>query len=334
MKLIRTFLCVLLLSLNSLSYAQALGGDFSLRDQTGQRFELQQLRGQVVLLFFGFTHCMSVCPDSLAKIKAAIQQSQQPENIKAVFISVDPERDTVERIKEYLAPFGASFIGLTGNSMELKTVLDAYQIRVKLLKKSDADQDYMVDHTADIYVLDRNGKIASLIPYGMPLEHIQQVLQSQLATNEMTKPPSASSNTVDLAAWSVSDLEGLKQDLKQFQGQPLVINFWASWCPPCRQELPSLNQAWQTLKAENLQMLAVNIGDSPMAAQAFLKDYPIDFNVWLDENASSFKAWPIRGLPTTLLIRADGSVSDKIVGEQDWMQPELIAKIRALQAQP
>jgi cytochrome oxidase Cu insertion factor (SCO1/SenC/PrrC family) len=334
MSVIRTFLCLLLLSLNSLSYAQALGGDFSLTDQTGQRFELQQVRGKVVLLFFGFTHCMSVCPDSLAKIKAAIQQSPQPENIQAVFISVDPERDTAERLKTYLAPFGENFIGLTGNQTELQNVFDAYQIRVKLMKKTADDQDYMVDHSADIYVLDRNGKIASLIPYGMPVEHIQQVLQTQLAATDKTKSIETTQKSPDLVAWQVTDLRGLKQDLTQFQGKPLVINFWASWCPPCRQELPSLNQAWQTLKDENIQMLAVNIGDSPAAAQAFLKDYPIEFKVWLDESASSFKAWPIRGLPTTLLIRADGSVSDKIVGEQDWMQPEFMAKMHALQAQP
>lgn len=324
----KTMLFSLLLLFTSASWAQTLGGNFSLTDQHGQRFELQQLRGKVIVLFFGFTHCPSVCPDSLAKIKAAVQAHPR-EQVVALFITVDPERDSVERIKAYLEPLGQQFIGLTGRPEMIKPVLDAYQIRVKTMKKTPEDQQYMIDHSADIYVLDRDGKITHLIPYGLPAEHLQQVVQAQLAA-----PQKSAQVTQDfspaLSIWQVTDLTGKQQDFSQFQGQALVINFWASWCPPCRKELPSLNQAQARLKDANIQMLAVNIGDKPAAVQQFLADYPIEFRVWLDENASSFKAWAVKGLPTTLLIQKDGKVRERIVGERDWADENLLAQIRAL----
>lgn len=327
MKRIRTYLFILLISLSSLSYAQPLGGDFKLTDHHGRSFELSQLRSKVVLLFFGFTHCMSVCPDTLAKIKAAIQSIKQPEQFAVLFITVDPERDTIPRLKEYLAPFGNQFLGLTGSPDELQKVFDAYQIRVKLMKKTADDNHYMVDHTADIYVLDRTGKITALIPYGMPPEHIQQALQAQFEPQTTLLPETVLAN---LDSWQVTDLQGKQQDLKVYQGKALVVNFWASWCPSCRKELPSLNQVWKTLKTDHIQMLAINIGDASSAAQAFLQDYPIDFTVWLDENATSFNAWDITGLPTTLLIDAEGRVQEKIVGERYWMEPSLLEKIKNL----
>lgn len=326
MNYLKALLLSLLMLWVSSSYATPLGGDFSLSDQHGQRFQLEQLRGKVVLLFFGFTHCPSVCPDSLAKIKAALQGVPKTE-AAAVFVSVDPERDTLEHLQAYIAPFGEQFIALTGSNTELQTVLDAYQIRVKPMKKSPSDQTYMVDHTADIYVLDRQGKLASLVPYGLPTEHLQKVLTEQLA---LATPEASTNLPKERAVWQVTNLNGAPQDLSQFKGKALVINFWASWCPPCRQELPALNQVQALVKGDNIQMLAVNIGDKPAAAQQFLADYPIDFTVWLDENATSFKAWSVKGLPTTLLIQSDGSVKERIVGERDWMEPSLLKQIRAL----
>lgn len=320
----------LLMLFSSSSWSQALGGDFSLTDQHGQRFELQQLRGKVVILFFGFTHCPSVCPDSLAKIKAALQH-QPLEAATALLITVDPERDTVERLKAYIEPFGEQFMALTGTAQEVQHVLDAYQIRVKLMKKSVDDQNYRIDHTADSYVLDRAGKVAALIPYGLPTEHLQNIVQAQLAAPQQVIPVAQIENPAP-TNWQVTDLAGQPQTLTAFKGQAVVINFWASWCPPCRSELPSLNQAHALLQEENIQMLAVNIGDKPEAAQRFLADYPIDFPVWLDENASSFKAWSIKGLPTTLLIDTTGTIKARIIGERNWTDQDLLDQMRALKA--
>ncbi|WP_020394369.1 SCO family protein [Thiolinea disciformis] len=309
------------------SWSKPLGGDFSLTDQEGQRFQLEQLRGKVVLLFFGFTHCPSVCPDSLAKIKVALQTAPK-EQVAAVFVSVDPERDTVERIRAYIEPFGGQFTALTGSATELQPVLESYQIRVKSMKKSPNDQKYMIDHTADIYVLDRMGKIVGLVPYGLPTEHLQKVLSEQIEPSKLSDVLETTNALVD---WRVTNLQGEPQTLAPFKGKAMVINFWASWCPPCREELPSLNQAQALLRTTTIQMLAVNIGDKPAAAQQFLADYPINFTVWLDEDATSFKAWALQGLPTTLLIQSDGLVKERIVGERNWSDTALLEKIQSLE---
>lgn len=132
--------------------------NFTLTDQNGEPFTLTDQKGKVVLLFFGFTYCPDVCPMTLATWKR-VQDALGPdaENVRFVYITVDPERDTPEKLKNHLAVFSADFIGLTGTPAQLDSVYNGYGVIREKVTISESAAGYLVNHTASMYFLDRNG---------------------------------------------------------------------------------------------------------------------------------------------------------------------------------
>ncbi|XWS55516.1 hypothetical protein CRYUN_Cryun09bG0006800 [Craigia yunnanensis] len=134
----------------------AIGGPFSLINHDGKRVTEKDFFGKWTLVYFGFTHCPDICPDELQKLASAIDKIKEKVGIEIVpvFISVDPERDTVEQVHEYVKEFHPKLIGLTGNSDEIKKVARAY--RVYYMKTVEEDSDYLVDHSIVMYLMDPN----------------------------------------------------------------------------------------------------------------------------------------------------------------------------------
>ena len=123
--------------------------------------------------------------------------------------------------------------------------------------------------------------------------------------------------------------EGIHK-LSDYKGKPVIINFWASWCPPCRAELPSMNRAWKKVKDEGIEMIALNVGEDEDAVFAFSGEYPIDFTILLDETGEELHNWGIRGLPTTFVIDPQGRIVYKAVGGREWDDDTLLDKVRQL----
>ena len=139
------------------------GGDFSLTDQYGKAFNLKDLRGKTVLLFFGYTLCPDICPTTLSKIRKSYEiLGSKSENIRIVFISVDPERDTKDKIEKYLSYFNMNVIGLTGSMKEIQSVTESYHAIFEKAKVNDSAAGYLVNHSAFTYLIDKNGKIRYL----------------------------------------------------------------------------------------------------------------------------------------------------------------------------
>jgi len=158
---------------------EPLGGDFSLTDQDGRLFELQQLRGKVVLIFFGYTFCPDICPTELATVAAVLNELEDDsEQVQGVFVSVDPERDNPQILKSYIGYFNKHLIGLTGSPDEIERVANRY--RVKFRKQPRTDGAYSMDHSANLYVIDRTGQLFAVIPYGLPPEHVLGVVRRLL----------------------------------------------------------------------------------------------------------------------------------------------------------
>ncbi|XP_031396371.1 protein SCO1 homolog 1, mitochondrial [Punica granatum] len=134
----------------------AIGGPFSLVNDEGKRVTERSLLGKWTLIYFGFTHCPDICPDELQKLAAAVDKIKEKAGIEIVpvFISVDPERDTVEQVHEYVKEFHPKLIGLTGTPDEIKKVARAY--RVYYMKTAEEDSDYLVDHSIVMYLMDPN----------------------------------------------------------------------------------------------------------------------------------------------------------------------------------
>jgi protein SCO1/2 len=138
----------------------AIGGPFQLTDQNGKAVTDKNLKGKPTLIFFGYTHCPDVCPTSLFEISEVLRAlGKDADRVNAVFISVDPERDTPAAMKEYLSSFDPHLEGLSGDPAETAKVITSYRVYAK--KVPTKDGDYTMDHTALIYLMDRDGRFVS-----------------------------------------------------------------------------------------------------------------------------------------------------------------------------
>jgi protein SCO1 len=142
----------------------AIGGPFQLTDQNGKTVTDNNLKGKPTLIFFGYTHCPDVCPTSLFEISEVLRAlGKDADKVNAVFISVDPERDTQATMKDYLSSFDPHLEGLSGDPAETAKVITSYRVYAK--KVPTKDGDYTMDHTALIYLMDRDGRFVS--PFNM-----------------------------------------------------------------------------------------------------------------------------------------------------------------------
>src|SRR4249920_118482 len=138
--------------------------DFQLKASDGADLNLARYRGKVVLLAFGFTNCTDVCPITLATLAQARRSlGTAATGMQVVYVTVDPERDDAARMKSYLAAYDPSFIGGTGRADTLAAVHASYGVAAKKLAMPNG---YAVDHSSSVYLIDREGKLRAMMPYG------------------------------------------------------------------------------------------------------------------------------------------------------------------------
>lgn len=138
----------------------AIGGPFALVDQNGRTVTDQDLKGRPTLMFFGFTHCPDVCPTALFEISQVMERlGPGAEKVNAVFVTVDPERDTPAVLKDYLSSFHPRMIGLTGEPAAIAAMLKAYRVYAKKVPQDGGD--YTMDHSALVYLMDKEGRFVA-----------------------------------------------------------------------------------------------------------------------------------------------------------------------------
>jgi protein SCO1 len=133
-----------------------VGGPFTLVDKNGRAVTEKELRGKPYLVFFGFTHCPDVCPTKLFEISEVLRATgERGRDLRALFITVDPERDTPEALKSYLGSFDERIVGLTGTPAAIQDTIKAFKAYAR--KVPTKDGDYTMEHTALVYLMDRKG---------------------------------------------------------------------------------------------------------------------------------------------------------------------------------
>lgn len=138
----------------------AIGGPFQLTDQTGATVTEKSLQGRPSLIFFGYTHCPDVCPTTLFEMSEVLRaMGKDADGVNAYFISVDPERDTMASMKDYLSSFDPHVKGLTGDPKAVAKVAAEYRVYAKKVPLKNGD--YTMDHTALVYLMDRDGKFVA-----------------------------------------------------------------------------------------------------------------------------------------------------------------------------
>ncbi|WP_416190095.1 SCO family protein [Neisseria sp. CCUG17229] len=145
-----------------------IGGDFEMTDGDGKPFKLSDLKGNVVVLSFGYTHCPDVCPTELLTYSDTLKQlGDDAKNVKVVFASVDPERDTPELIGKYAKQFHPDFIGITATEGQtLPVIKQQYRVVSAKVNQKEDSTNYLVDHTSGAYLIDKEGEVAIFSPYG------------------------------------------------------------------------------------------------------------------------------------------------------------------------
>jgi protein SCO1/2 len=167
---------------DSVGYSESddSAANFSLIDQSGRPFQLAQLRGKIVLLFFGYTSCPDACPTTLSKISRVYKMlGPRGDRVVTLFISLDPGRDTPQVLKEYLKYFKLNSVGLTGTKEEIDLVVNKYGAKYEI-EKSDSAAGYHINHSTDLYLLDQKGEVSRRFAYAdgtqLIVEHIRRLL--------------------------------------------------------------------------------------------------------------------------------------------------------------
>lgn len=147
--------------------------EIELTDTSGEPFRLSGQKGKIILLFFGYTSCPDVCPTTLAELKQVLDKMGEKANsVAVVFVTVDPERDTPERIREYLDHFNPSFIGLSGSQEALESVWKDYGIFREVVQDENTAMGYIVNHTARVTLIDADGNMRLSYGFQTPADDI------------------------------------------------------------------------------------------------------------------------------------------------------------------
>eukprot|EP00877_Chromochloris_zofingiensis_P010364 jgi/Chrzof1/5581/Cz16g08020.t1 len=171
----------------------AVGGPFSLIDQDGKPFTHANLLGNFNVLYFGFTHCPDICPDELEKLAAAVDliEKQTGKKVQPIFISIDPARDTAKKVKAYVGEFHPRLIGLTGSEEAVKSMSKAY--RVYFHKTGDDPNDYLVDHSIIMYLVDPEGEFVTFYGKNFSAQQLADSIGEHMSSWGKQQPAGTSS---------------------------------------------------------------------------------------------------------------------------------------------
>jgi cytochrome oxidase Cu insertion factor (SCO1/SenC/PrrC family) len=315
---------------------------FTLRDQGGSQFDNAAIAGRDVVLAAFNTTCHQTCPLYTA-LFAQLQRQKLPASVLLAEVTTDSATDTPTALANYARGIGASWTFATGSSDALTAFWKPFDVA---LAKGDT-------HTSTLALLDRHGYIR-LVYRGVPsvghdiapalvttlsVEGLHelasggdgwgtpQVLQSLLTISGPEQPPAAGNGAAPV--FSLASTDGRRVSLSGLLGRPLVINFWASYCAPCRAEMPMLQSTVGAQAAA--QLVLVNEGDSASAASAFLSSVGVHQPSLLDSDLSVGRAYGAIGLPITVFVRADGSIDARQIGQLD--ERALVAELSKLSGQ-
>ena len=166
-----------------------IGGDFTLVDHRGQKATDRDFRGSYMFVYFGYTFCPDVCPTDLQLMSEALDDlGPAGDKIIPIFVTIDPERDTVAVMADYVSNFHKRFVGLTGTAEQVAAAAKTYGVFYsKFVGKRDAGEDYLMNHSAFIFVMDPDGRLAAAFPAGTPGKTMARRIRSEIRDYDNAK---------------------------------------------------------------------------------------------------------------------------------------------------
>jgi cytochrome oxidase Cu insertion factor (SCO1/SenC/PrrC family)/thiol-disulfide isomerase/thioredoxin len=315
---------------------------FQLFDQSGRAFDNLAIAGKDVVIAAFHTTCHQTCPLYTA-LFAQLQKQKLPPNVLLVEVTTDPATDTTGALASYAKGIGASWTFATGSSDQLTAFWKTFGVA---LATGDS-------HVSTLALLDRHGYIR-VVYRGVPavghdispalvtslgaegLSELAsggdgwgtpQVLQSLITISRAEAPPAAGGGAAP--AFSLDGTAGGRVSLSGLLGRPLVINFWASYCAPCRAEMPMLQS--RVGAQQGVQLVLINEGDTLQAARDFLGAVGVHQASLLDSDLAVGRAYGVTAYPVTVFVRADGSIDARQIGQLD--ERVLLAELSKLGGQ-
>jgi cytochrome oxidase Cu insertion factor (SCO1/SenC/PrrC family) len=158
-----------------------VGGPFTLTDQTGKKVTEKDFLGHYMLVFFGYTYCPDVCPTELQVMSAALDSlGSKADKIQPIFITIDPQRDTPEVMKQYVANFYPRLTGLTGSSEEIAAVAKAYRVYYSRVDGKSGTDNYLMDHSSIVYLMDANGTFLKHFTYTTDAAELAKAIEAAI----------------------------------------------------------------------------------------------------------------------------------------------------------
>jgi len=158
-----------------------VGGPFSLIDQTGKHVTDKDFRGKYMLVFFGYTNCPDICPAGLQVMSATLQKlGHRGDDIVPLFITLDPERDTAEKLATYVKNFSPRLIGLTGSPSDIAATAKAYRVFYQKVPDESDPKNYSVDHSSIFYLMGKDGNLLAPIPHTNDVAQLTEAIDKAL----------------------------------------------------------------------------------------------------------------------------------------------------------
>jgi cytochrome oxidase Cu insertion factor (SCO1/SenC/PrrC family)/thiol-disulfide isomerase/thioredoxin len=314
---------------------------FSLTDQAGRPFTLDTIAGKDVVIAAFHTTCHETCPLYTALFLQLARQRQT--SVELVEVTTDPGTDTPSVLAQYAKQIGATWTFATGTADELSAFWKPFAVE---LATGDT-------HTSTLALLDRHGYVR-LVYRGVPKvgNDIPPSLVSTLSAKGLTElasggdgwgapdvlqalttigrgEPSPAAAGGAAPAFALPATDGSTQRFDSPPGRPTVINFWGTYCPPCRAELPMLDRA---LAAQpGVRLILVDEADSASSARDFLARSGVDRATLLDSDLAVGRQFGVSALPMTIFVRADGTIDRRQIGQLD--ERVLVAELSVLGSQ-
>ncbi|MGB6976658.1 MAG: SCO family protein [Gammaproteobacteria bacterium] len=292
--------------------------EFTLTDMNGQPFTRDRLHGHWSLIFFGFTRCPELCPTTLSTLNQMYQQLQtdhQDPLPHIIFISVDTQRDTPQQIKQYITGFNPEFFGATGTTEQLEQLTQQFSVMyAKVMQQNVSNQnatqeDYTIDHSGTLLLVDPNGQLLAIFSTPHEAKALAQSFEKIVSTYQPRYVEHAHQPTAQ-------DIKGNPINLADYRGKWVLINYWATWCHPCLQELPELNQFYHHY-SDKVAVLGVSFDQLPASKiQQLAQRFALNFPLLSSFPISALGVENISALPITFLIAPDGHLQETLHGPQ------------------
>jgi protein SCO1/2 len=292
--------------------------EFTLTDMSGRPFTRDHLHGHWSFIFFGFTHCPELCPTTLSTLDRMYKQLQtdhQDPLPQIVFVSVDPERDTPQRIKQYVTSFNPEFFGATGTAQQLEQMTQQFSVMYAKVMQQNANnqntaqEDYTIDHSGTLLLVDPNGQLLAVFSTPHEATALAQSFQKIVSTYQPRYAERAHQPVAQ-------DSKGNSINLADYRGKWVVINYWATWCHPCLEELPELNRFYQRY-SDKAVVLGVSFDQLPASQiQQLAQRLALNFPLFSSFPMDAFGIKNINALPITFLIAPDGHLQETLHGPQ------------------